>query len=405
MTVNRTRKVIGTTAAVLLLSCNSPIDMAGIQGSGGPMMAFARGPITGFGSIFVNGVEYSTAGATVMIDDQPGAEVQLRTGQIVAVNGTVNADGTTGTATEVTFSGNVQGPATKVDPTGNTFVVLGQTVRVTDSTLYDDGIQPADLTGLKAGAGVEVSGFTDTDGDIVATRVDLSPVAGNLRVTGAVEALDTAAHTFRINGLTVDYGSSAVPDTLANGTNVVVRGVGLAATGELVASHVQLAPGLGAVVDQHVDLTGIITGITSLQQFSLQGQPVIIDLNTQLVLHGVPLGLNVEVDVKGTLLASGAVLAKKVEVRPQGQGLLGGLVDSVTSAGKTLRVLGVNVTTSADTRLADKSSQHLRAFGLSDVRVGDYVQIHGTQLPDGTFGATTLERFNPRSRHHRLPSN
>jgi len=107
MTVNRTLKVIGTTAAVLLLTCNSSIDKAGIQGSG--RAAAVRGPISQFGSIFVDGVEYNTGNASIVIDDQPGSQAQLHIGQIVTLKGTVNDDGVTGAATEVAFDGTVAG--------------------------------------------------------------------------------------------------------------------------------------------------------------------------------------------------------------------------------------------------------------------------------------------------------
>lgn len=105
----RIGRVMGAVAATLLVSCGG-IDVAGIQGSGGPSPAAAVGPITGFGSIFVNGVEYTTSSAHIVIDDQAGTESDLHAGQVVAVKGTVNADGTTGTATDVIFSGNVEGP-------------------------------------------------------------------------------------------------------------------------------------------------------------------------------------------------------------------------------------------------------------------------------------------------------
>src|SRR5258707_757124 len=107
-TVRRTHSVIGAVAAMLLVSCDG-VDVAGIQGSGGPspMPAAAApvavGPITGFGSVFVNGVEYITSNAQILIDHQAGAEAQLHPGQIVTVKGNVNADGVTGTATEVSF--------------------------------------------------------------------------------------------------------------------------------------------------------------------------------------------------------------------------------------------------------------------------------------------------------------
>ena len=49
-------------AALLLAACSGPTQLAGIQGSGA---AVAYGPITGFGSIFVNGVEYATSSAQI----------------------------------------------------------------------------------------------------------------------------------------------------------------------------------------------------------------------------------------------------------------------------------------------------------------------------------------------------
>src|SRR6267142_1220391 len=189
MTVKCTRTVIGAVAVMLLAASCDGTDVAGIQGSGGPTPAAAVGPITGFGSVFVNGVEYVTSNAQILIDHQAGTEAQLHAGQVVTVKGTVNADGVTGTATEVSFDGDVQGPVTQVDLTNNTAVVLGQTVRVTGSTLFDDSLQPGDLTSLQNGSlFVEVSGFSNGAGEIVASRVDLKSAGSNLQVKGAIQA-------------------------------------------------------------------------------------------------------------------------------------------------------------------------------------------------------------------------
>src|SRR5882672_9684618 len=193
MTVKCTRMAISAAAVTLLASCDGTFNVAGIQGSGSPTPAAAVGPITGFGSVFVGGVEYVTSGAQILIDHQPGTEAQLHTGQVVAIKGAVNADGVTGTATEVSFSGDAEGPAEQIDLTNNTFVVLGQTVRITGSTLFDETIQPADQTGLQTGSLVEVSGFANAAGEIVASRVDLKSAGSSLQVKGVVEALDTAA--------------------------------------------------------------------------------------------------------------------------------------------------------------------------------------------------------------------
>src|SRR6266702_7662638 len=159
--------MIGTAVAMLLASCDGT-NVAGIQGSGGPTPAAAVGPITGFGSVFVNGVEYITSNGQISIDHQPGTEAQLHAGDVVTVKGTVNADGVTGTATAVSLDGDVEGPVTQIDLTTNTLVVLGQTVQVTGATLFDESLQPADLTSLQTGSLVEVSGFSNAAGGIVA---------------------------------------------------------------------------------------------------------------------------------------------------------------------------------------------------------------------------------------------
>src|SRR6202521_2792330 len=130
---------IVAAAVLLLASCGGPTQLAGIQGSGSPVVA--SGPITGFGSIFVNGVEYATSNAQIRIDDQPGAESQLLVGEVVTVTGSVNADGKTGTATQVTFSGDVAGPITQIDTAGGTFVVLRPSRRASGSALFRDPIQ------------------------------------------------------------------------------------------------------------------------------------------------------------------------------------------------------------------------------------------------------------------------
>ncbi|HEB98347.1 MAG TPA: hypothetical protein ENJ05_02450, partial [Thiotrichales bacterium] len=64
--------------------------------------ASVTGVITGFGSIFVNGVEYETNGANITIDGQPGTEDDLRVGMVVTLEG--SASGNSGTAVSISFS-------------------------------------------------------------------------------------------------------------------------------------------------------------------------------------------------------------------------------------------------------------------------------------------------------------
>jgi ABC-type phosphate transport system substrate-binding protein len=110
----------------------------GIGGTG-----ITTGTVTGFGSVFVNGVEFDTAGASMDIDDVPSTSdgtddaSVLGIGMVVTVTGTVNADGVTGTATAISYDEIFEGPITAepdedVDMQTKTFEVFGITV-VADS--------------------------------------------------------------------------------------------------------------------------------------------------------------------------------------------------------------------------------------------------------------------------------
>jgi hypothetical protein len=396
MPSNRIWTTLATVLVLLLSACNGPADVAGIQGSGSPAPAAttAVGPISGFGSIFVDGVEYSTAGAQISVDGQAASEAQLNTGQIVTISGTVSSDGKTGTATQVMFNGDVRGPIASINIDANTFVVLGQTVKVTTATLLDSNIQPADITGAQAGAAVEVSGLADATGTIEASRIDLKSAPTDFQVRGVVQGLDGAAHTLQINGLTVDYSAATVTGSLANSSTVLVHGTSLTSAGVLLATRIEVLPGLGTANNQRADIDGIITTFTSSSDFVVDGLHVTTDANTTFVLHGAALAANLEVDVQGQFNASGALVAQKVQAKPQSSSLIAGAVDSATPSSNTLTVMGATLAIGPTVELDDRSGQHVRMFRLTDVRVGDYVQVSGTESPPGTLIVSVLERQN-----------
>jgi hypothetical protein len=398
-TATRLRCTLALSAATacVLVACGGD-QVAGIQGSGNPVAAgtTAVGPISAFGSIILDGVEYSTSGAQIRIDGEVGSESQLRVGHVVTLKGTVNPDGTTGTATEVSFTGNVRAAVTQVDLAANQFTMLGQTVRVDDSTSFDELIDPADLSGLPVGSTVQVSGFSNADGAILATRVDLASATSSIQIKGTVQALDATARTFRINSLTVSYSGIAPSGTLANGSIVSAQGSTLSLSGALVATRVDVSAGVGAPPNQRGQLEGLITDFTSNSAFVVEGQPVVTTASTEFELRGGTLGLNVPIKVRGTFDASGTLVATRVEVKQQSSAEILGVLDTVSAASGTLTVLGVPVTTNSFTSFEDKSQLKVRQFKLSDLRSGDYVDVRGVQsATGGGLTATSVERRRP----------
>ena len=145
--------------------------VAGIDARGNPSAAIvSQGTVTGFGSIFVNGVRYDTNAASFQIDGATGTEADLAVGDVVIVFGTLNAGETTGTAETVLFDDVVEGPVTAIDDVANTITVLEQLIRIDADTSFDDNISPASIAGLALNDIVEVSGFIRADSAPVKCR-------------------------------------------------------------------------------------------------------------------------------------------------------------------------------------------------------------------------------------------
>ena len=204
------------------------------------------GAITGFGSVHVNGVRFETNGAAVTLDGQPGAEAQLRVGQVVHIKGTRSRGADDGHASSIDFDDAVQGPVDSVDAAAGTLVVLGQGVRIDGLTSFDDRFEPASLAGVAVGAIVEVSGFRDAGGVIHATRIEPKDAAESFEVTGTVANHDAAARRFDIAALTVDYSTAQLDDLPGgapdDGLLVEVKGRTRDANGVLVATRTKPSP-------------------------------------------------------------------------------------------------------------------------------------------------------------------
>ena len=393
--LHNAKALLIAAAACALVACGVD-QVAGIEGTGAPVASGVTsvGPISGFGSIIQGGVEYQTTGAQIQIDDQSATEAQLQVGQVVTIQGTVSSDGTTGVATSVNFSAELRGPVTQVDATAGTLTVLGQVVRITDDTLFDDSFTTASIDGIQVGAVIEVSGSSNSAGELVASRIELAAAGASLQVKGKVQSLDATTQTFVINGLKVNYSSVAPTGTLTSTSTVLVRGTGVT-NGVLTATLVRVLGAPAFTANNSGRFEGLITSFTSNAAFSIGAQQITTDSTTVFDLGGASLGVDVPVRVRGTFNASGVLAASRVEVKANKLSIVRGLVDAVSSTSKTLTVMGIAITTSANTSFEDKSSQKVRFFSLADVRTGDYVEVRGVPGSGSSLVATLVQRNRP----------
>jgi hypothetical protein len=225
---------VALATAALLGGCGGGGDVAGV-GTGGTG-SFSVGTVTGFGSVFVNGIRYEDNGAR-LVDDDGTVKVlgsddnPLRVGMAVEVTGTVDDSGTVRTATQIAYGAEIKGPVTAVDASAGTFDVFGITVRTTTTTVYENF---GGVTALATGNVVEVHGQPDTNGRIVATYVEreASSVAafvagdGEYRLRGAVVGLSgsSPAYAFTLRGVAIRTNASTEFDGApADGVPVGVR--------------------------------------------------------------------------------------------------------------------------------------------------------------------------------------
>jgi hypothetical protein len=389
---------LGTLAAMLVAGCGGGGDgssstTAGIDRGG---KAIAQGPISGFGSVIVNGVRYSTSGATITIDGQPGTESDLKAGQVVRVEATLDASGTAGVAKTIVFDDDVEGPVQAIDLAASRFVVLGQTVQASAATSFGDSIVPRGLEGLQLGDRVEVSGLASAGGVIAATRIERKSTVGGFEVKGVATQVDTAARRLLVNQLQIDYSSAQLSGFTggqpANGDLVEANGP-LNGSGVLVATRLERrSSSLPGSVDDKAELEGLVTRFVSAADFDVAGQRVTATASTQYDGGtAASIALDVALEVTGPFDASGRIVAQKIEFRRESDLELSGRVDSVNAAASTLTVLGQPVRTTAQTRYEDKSSARVQSFSLADVRVGDSVEVRGFR-EGGSFVASLLER-------------
>ena len=344
--------------ALLLTVLASAVSLAGCGGgasSGGAVAgvssggtgSFSTGPISGFGSIIVGGVRFDDSKASSIVDiddDNRDLRNQLKLGMVVRVKGKPK-NGTSADAETIEVRSELLGPVDSVDTTNKQLKVLGQTVNVTTTTFFEDGV--AGLASLANNDMVEIHGFVDpVNNAMTATRIERKLLANvkAFKLQGTISAFD--ATTFKIGELVIGFATPIdIPTSLVLSNGLLVR-VQLAVTplkGTRKALKIRLVAVEIAERDE-AEVEGTITVFTSTSRFSVNGQPV--DASDAVVPAGLKVGDRVEVEgslVKGILVAKQVKLEdEKDQLKFELHGTISGLLNTATVKTFVLRNVTVD---------------------------------------------------------------
>lgn len=397
--------ILSLIAASVLTACGgsstsatAPADPTPAPPKPTTTITATTGVITGFGSVFINGVEYETDATTVTTDDNGGAsESDLQVGMVVTLSGEINEDGTTGNANAIHYDEQLKGPIASIDLFANTITILDQTIVFDDLTSFENFI----LADLIPGDILEISGYFHTDGTLYATRIEKETEQTQLKIQARITLLDSVNKTFELNGLTIDYSSAIFKDfleaDLVDGQQVRVKGEYTALNaGVLVVSEVKLKEkneNNEEGDNRHVE--GFITDFESSGNFKVDGIAIILDDNTEFKYGDASaLMANVRVKIKGEFNADGSLLAKKIRIEQKTNLSIEGAIEAINLDLSTVTVLGVEFEINNQTKMKDESDNGERFFDLADVAIGEFVELKGFVDSDGKNIATKMQREN-----------
>ncbi|MFQ5470923.1 MAG: DUF5666 domain-containing protein [Gammaproteobacteria bacterium] len=398
--------VLFVSTIALVVSCGggSSTNTAGIGGTG----ITATGTVTGFGSVYVNGVEFFTTDDTSFdVDDNSNAgERDLRLGMVVTVTGTVSSDGKTGTAATIVYDDDIQGPVVGISSAANassrTFTVFGTAVSVQKNVTSFENIS---FDTLAEDDIVEISGYVDSNDVLNATHVNMvAAVNGGNEVEVKGTILSASAYSFvmQVSGtqLTVNYTGSTdlrkVPGgMLSIGMFVEVKGNWQSSSSSTIAAtRVDVeSKGLSDNLE-NASVEGIVTQYQSDSDFKVRGKTIdaagAIRNPANLVIEN-----GVKVEVQGPVI-NGVLTATRIEARG-GRIQIAATVASVnvTDSVITMNVVsgqaGIPVHLNIKTRLEDEKT-HSASFGLASIVDGDYLEIEGYLNDQGEVVANTIQR-------------
>lgn len=418
MSVKKLSQLIAITlSGGILAACGGGGGGESVSSSSTPsaVTTSSVGTITGFGSVYVNGVKFETDATEYLVDNEDAFDDSaLAVGMKVKVIGTINDDGITGHARKIIYDDEVEGPIDagsfdSVDANTVTFTVFGLPVRAhAKRTVYEDG---AAFETLAEGQVIEVSGYFDGN-EVIASRIENNTSAGD---------------RFELKGTVSVYDGNRITVSLVNGTDAgpfnIDPGAVLEIPPDPIGQFIELklvSSGSDLLVvkieshdgnllddsDDDVHMQGILTDDDN-NGFEVNGIPLRFNADTGFSPDSLEnrLAAGMEVCVEGKM-NNGVMVVDELESKESDIEIEARILDISSSSAKSGSLtldLGngqaLTVLTDNTTLFKDSSSFDLDddgSFDLGELAAGsDFVEVQVYRDETGKLIATRIKRQDP----------
>jgi len=372
----------------------------GIRGTGSSV-----GPVSGFGSVFVNGVEFFTddiPNRAVESDDGITTESDLSEGMILRVEGEWREDDQ-GTAEKLSYDDTLRGPVGQIipDPSGAgefvTVTVMGQEVLVDRQTVVKGTTFASLFNATQVTDHVRVSAWRQADGSYRAGYIaTITPDLSDVELEGSVTDVNTDLNQFTIGTITVGYdednvvfGSGLTEADLNSATALEVEGSLSGSVLTAVSVDRDDARRFAREESDDIEFTATIdspyTALGSDErpgEFTMGGLTVRVtnatELDDGLLLSDLSTDLLVQVE--GSFLSDTLVEAEEISLR-EANAKVKGVIGAIESATGPFEVGGVRVKMTPLTILEQDDDSAQASVALVS---GTQVEVEGIEKSDAS---------------------
>jgi len=416
MKINHLRNfTLAGIAAAVMLGCGGSGD-SGTTVSSGSTGITTVGAITGFGSVFVNGVEFETESAEYEVEDESAFDDSaLKVGMVVKVKGSVNLDGRTGSASQIIYEDELEGPVQSLTPDPadanlKHLTILGVPITVSSVDTFFDKQHDANFSfaTIANNDHVEVSGYFNGQA-IHATYIKKEDAADDdYEIKGEISNVNGDQFTLTsFNNATISVtlaGNASIPASgIQNGQYVEVEG-NQTGPSSLEAFKVELEDRHHLDDDEgEVEIRGVLSYDATTASWSLNGMPLNLSGNIEYEPAELENAINdqsadgmmvkVEGDYRNGILVVDEIENKQASL--EFKGTVADLSASGAKSGTLIIAFGaatgtVTVTLDSNTMYPDDNS--VQQFDLrTDVPSGAYVEVKAMQDQVGQVLATRLD--------------